>query len=127
MTARWRSIRRIFVATALRRVCRIPQERNKEQTLITDPSYISEHMFDKVVREKFQDNADDKAVQDQARKMLAILRNGRTHGRIIADVIHASKVARRTSTQDIAEIGFLMGLQFGFELALSFPPIPAAE
>ena len=29
---------------------------------ITDPSYISEHMFDKVVREKFQENTDDNAV-----------------------------------------------------------------
>ena len=91
--------------------------------MITDPSYISEHMFDKVVREKFQENTDDRAVQDQARKMLAMFRSGRTHDRIIADVIHASKVARRTSTLDIAEIGFLMGMQFGFELALSFPPI----
>jgi hypothetical protein len=29
---------------------------------LTDPSYISEQMFDKVVREKFQQNSDDHAV-----------------------------------------------------------------
>jgi hypothetical protein len=44
---------------------------------LTDPSYISEHMFDKVVREKFQDNADDPAVRDQAMKMLAFFRAGK--------------------------------------------------
>jgi len=80
-------------------------------------------MFDKVVREKFQDSTDDAAVRDQAIKMLKMFRAGKTHGRIITDVLHASMVARRTSNEEIAEIGFLMGMQFGFELELSFPPL----
>lgn len=90
---------------------------------ITDPSYISEHMFDKVVREKFQDNVDDPAVRNQAIEMLKMFRAGKTHDQIITDVLHAARAARRTSTDGVAEIGFLMGMQFGFELAVSFPPL----
>ena len=37
---------------------------------ITDPSYISEHMLDKVVKEKFHDNPDDAAVRNQMIKFL---------------------------------------------------------
>jgi hypothetical protein len=51
-------------------------------TKITDPSYISEHMLDKVVKEKFQDNADDAAVWDQAIKFLHMFRSGATHDQI---------------------------------------------
>ena len=39
---------------------------------ITDPSYISEHMLDEVVKEKFHDDADDVAVRNQAIKFLQI-------------------------------------------------------
>ena len=90
---------------------------------ITDPSYISENMFDKVVREKFQDNTNDPAVRDQAIKMLKMFRAGKTHEQIIVDVLHAADGARRSSNEGIAEIGFLMGMQCGFELAVSFPPL----
>ena len=41
---------------------------------LTDPSYISEQMFDKTIREKFQDNCDDAAVRDQAAKLIRLLR-----------------------------------------------------
>lgn len=90
---------------------------------ITDPSYISEHMFDKVAREKFQDNPDDAAVRAQAITMLRTFRAGKTHDQVIADIMHAARSSRRGSNEEMAEIAFLMGMQFGFELAMSFPPV----
>ena len=52
---------------------------------ITDPSYISGHMLDKVVKEKFHDNADDAAVRDQMFKFLQIFRASTTHDQTIVD------------------------------------------
>jgi hypothetical protein len=43
----------------------------------TDPSYVSEHMLDRVVKEKFHDNAEDAAVRDQAIKFLQMFRASR--------------------------------------------------
>src|SRR6266849_2421859 len=90
---------------------------------ITDPSYISEHMLDKVLKEKFHDNADDAAVRDQALKFLRMFRASTTRDQTIVDILHASRISRRDFKEGIAEIGFTMGMQFGFELALSFPPL----
>lgn len=56
---------------------------------ITDPGYISEQMFDRVLMEKFHDNADDNAVRNQAIQFLKIFRAGRTHDQIIVDILHA--------------------------------------
>lgn len=95
------------------------------QTKLTDPSYVSENMFDLVVKEKFQNSANDAAMQDQATKLLQMFQASQSHDQTIVDILHASKFSRRKSKQDIAEIGFLMGLQFGFELALTFPPLSA--
>jgi hypothetical protein len=75
---------------------------------ITDPSYISEHMFDKVVREKFQNNPDDADVRAQAITMLRMFRAGKTHDQVIADIMHAARSSRRGTNEEIAEIGFLM-------------------
>lgn len=91
---------------------------------ITDPSYISEHMMDKVIREKFHDNADDRAVMLQAAALARMFRAGRTHDQTIVDILHASQASRRETKEGLAEIAFVMGMQFGFELALSFPPLP---
>ncbi len=90
---------------------------------ITDPSYISEHMLDKVVKEKFHGNADDTAVRNQAIKFLQMFCASTTRDQTIVDVLHASQISRRDFKEGIAEIGFLMGMQYGFELALSFPPL----
>jgi len=90
---------------------------------ITDPSYISEHMLDKIVKEKFHDNADDAAVRDQAIKFLQMFRASTTRDQTIVDILHPSRISRRDFKEGIAEIGFTMGMQFGFELALSFPPL----
>src|SRR5260370_16991062 len=90
---------------------------------ITDPSFISEHMLDKVVKEKFHHNADDPAVRDQAIKFLKMFRASTTRDQTIVDILHASQVSRLDFQEGIAEIGFIMGMQYGFELALSFPPL----
>jgi hypothetical protein len=94
---------------------------------ITDPSYISEHMLDKVIREKFQDNTDDRSVSLQAAALLRIFRAGKTHDQAITDILHASHASRRETKEGLAEIAFVMGMQFGFELALTFPPIQRKE
>jgi hypothetical protein len=90
---------------------------------ITDPSYISEHMLDKVIREKFQENTDDRSVSLQAAVLLRIFRAGKTHDQTIVDILHASRASRRETEEGLAEIAFVMGMQFGFELALTFPPL----
>ena len=77
----------------------------------------------KLRRKSFTINADDAAVRDQAIKFLQMFRAERTHGQTIVDILHASRISRRDSEEGIAEIGFVMGMQFGFELAQSFPPL----
>ncbi len=91
---------------------------------LTDPSYISHQMFDKAIREKFQDNLDDGAVRQQAFKLLQMIRSSQWREQILADILHAAKVSGHTSIDQAAEIAFCMGLQFGFELALTYPPLP---
>lgn len=91
---------------------------------LTDPSYISQQMFDKAIREKFQDNLNDGAVRQQAFKLLQMVRSSQWREQILADIMHAAKVSGHTSMDQAAEIAFCMGLQFGFELALSYPPLP---
>jgi len=90
---------------------------------ITDPSYISEQMLDRVVREKFHDNADDDAVRDQATTFLRTFQASRAHDQTIVDILHASRASRHDSKEGIAEIAFVMGMQFGFELVQSLPPL----
>lgn len=90
---------------------------------LTDPSYISEQMFDKVVLEKFTNNTNDLAVRMQAVELVRLLRASKSRDQIIVDILHAAKASRHESADGIAEIGFSMGLQLGFELALSYPPL----
>jgi len=97
---------------------------SKIPTNLTDPSYISEEMFDRVVREKFQDNQNDSAVRDQAIKLIRMIRASKRRSQIIADILHAARTSKNDSAQGIAEIGFAMGVQFGFELSLTYPPSP---
>jgi hypothetical protein len=89
---------------------------------MTDPGYISPNMFDVVMREKFYNNTDDAAVSDQAQKLLLLLRESKSRPQIIADVLHAASISKHRTPDGIAEIGFAMGLQFGFELALTCVP-----
>ena len=94
-----------------------------EHQHLTDPSYISEQMLDRAVRSKFTENADDLAVRMQAMELVRLLRASGSRNQIIVDILHAADVSHRESPDGIAEIGFVMGLQFGFELALSYPPL----
>ena len=91
---------------------------------VIDPAYISKNMFDAVMREKFYNNKDDAAVQDQAAKLLLLFRESRSHLQVISDVIHTATISKNTSPEAVAETGFAMGLQFGFELAMTCPPEP---
>jgi len=92
-------------------------------TRLTDPSYISNQMFDRLVKVKFHDNADDAAVRDQALKLVEMIRASKLRTQILADVLHAAEVSRNKSPRGVAEIGFAMGVQCGFELALTYPPL----
>jgi dienelactone hydrolase len=89
---------------------------------ITDPGYISQRMFDKTLLEKFQNNLDDEAVRRQAITLIQFVRGSQLRDQILVDIFHAAKGSGHVSQERIAEIGFCMGLQFGFELALSYPP-----
>jgi hypothetical protein len=90
---------------------------------LTDPSYISEQMFDKTLREKFIDNTDDPSVRHQASKLLQMVRSSQSRDQIVADIMHAAKASGSPSKEQLAEGAFCMGLQFGFELGLSYPPL----
>lgn len=90
---------------------------------LTNPNYISQQMFNKALREKFQDNPDDEAVRQQAIKLIQLVRGSQTYEQILVDIMRAAKVSGHTSKEQTAEIAFYMGLQFGFELALSYPPL----
>jgi hypothetical protein len=91
---------------------------------LTNPSYISEQMFDKVLRDKFQENSDDHAVIQQAAQLARLVRGSQSHQQILVDIMYAAKASGKTSIEQVAEIALSMGLQFGFELALSYPPLP---
>jgi hypothetical protein len=87
-----------------------------------DPSYISQSMFDEALQERFLENASDESVRLQASQLLRLLRGSRMYQQVLVDIGHAAQVSRRTSTEQTAEIAFCMGLQFGFELAVTYPP-----
>src|ERR1700728_2433745 len=91
---------------------------------VTNPGYIPGQIFDRVIREKFQDNANDACVRDQAIKFLELFRGSSCKEQVLVDILHAVQSSGRQVPERVAEIGFVMGLQFGFELALSCPPIP---
>lgn len=81
-------------------------------------------MFDKALREKFYDNPDDEAVRQQAMKLIQLVHGSQRREQTLVDIMHAAKVSGHSSKEQTAEIAFCMGLQFGFELALSYPPLP---
>jgi hypothetical protein len=91
---------------------------------VTNTSYISQQMFDKALREKFQDNPDDEGVRQQATQLMQRVGSSQSREQIVADIMHAAKVSGHTSREQTAVIAFCMGLQFGFELAVSYPPLP---
>lgn len=90
---------------------------------VTDPSYISQQMFDKALNERFLGNSDDEGVRQQAMLLMQMLTKSKLRGEVQTNIQHASKVSGHTSKEQIAEIAFCMGLQFGFELACTFPPL----
>jgi hypothetical protein len=59
-------------------------------------------------------------------ELIRLLRASQSRSQILVDILHAADVSRHKSPEGIAEIGFAMGLQFGFELALSYPPLEPA-
>ena len=93
---------------------------------VTDAAYITSEAFDAVIHVRFQENADDEAVRNQAVHFLDLLRASRFRQQVLVDILHATKISGREIPERIAEIGFLMGLQFGFELAVAYPP-PKSE
>jgi hypothetical protein len=79
-------------------------------------------MFDEALQERFLENASDESVRLQASKLLRLLRGSRMHQQVFSRHWACGAVSRRTSTEQTAEIAFCMGLQFGFELAVTYPP-----
>jgi hypothetical protein len=90
---------------------------------VTNPSYISQQMFDKALREKLLENSDDQDVRQQGMTLMHLATTSRFREQILADILHAAKISRHTSKEQMAVIAFCMGLQFGFELALTYPPL----
>jgi hypothetical protein len=84
---------------------------------------ISERMLDKIVKENFHDNASEAAVRNQAIKFVQMFRASTIRDQSIIDILNASQRSRRHFKEGIAEIAFVMGMQYGFELARTFPPL----
>jgi hypothetical protein len=80
-------------------------------------------MFGNAIQQKFLENPDDDAVRQQALKLIQLFWESSLRHQILTDIAHAVTVSGRTSTGQNGEIAFAMGLQFGFELALSYPPL----
>jgi hypothetical protein len=93
------------------------------QIRVNNPAHISPAMFDKVILEKFQENAADEAVRAQALALMRLLRQSKTRNQVIVDILHAATRSGNNNAEGIAEIGFAMGMQFGYELGLSCPPV----
>jgi len=88
---------------------------------VTDPSYITAQMFAKVLNEQFFENTDDPAVRRQAITLINLLRSSGCLPQVIVDVLAAVRVQKKPSIELTAEVGFAMGMQFGFELAHTYP------
>jgi hypothetical protein len=99
---------------------RIAAERSPQ---LTNPSYISAEMFDKVLEERFLNNPDEDGFRQQAMTLALIFRASKSRPQVIVDILHAARSSGHDSKEDMAEIAFTMGLQFGFELGLSYPPL----
>jgi hypothetical protein len=95
---------------------------NKFQT-VSDPGYISAQMFAKVLREKFFENINDPAVRNQAMTLIKLFRSSGCQAQVIVDILEAVKISGKTSPEGVAEIGFAMGVQYGFELAQTYPAL----
>jgi hypothetical protein len=91
---------------------------------VTNPSYISQQMFDKAIQENFLENSDDQGVRQQAKTLLQLVTMSRFRDQILKDIVHAAKISGYTSKEQTAVMAFCMGLQCGFELALTYPPLP---
>ena len=88
---------------------------------VTDPSYLSAQMFAKVLQEQFFENTNDPAVRRQAITLITLLRSSGCLPQIIVDVQEATRISGHRSDEMTAEIAFAMGMQFGFELAHTYP------
>ena len=94
---------------------------------LTDPSYISKEMLSNVLRDKFFNNAEDLAVRNQAISLIKLFRASGCQEQVIMDILFAAKSSGKVSPEKTAEIGFVMGLQYGFELAQTYPANSAIE
>lgn len=105
------------------RMCGVADSRG-EKMRVTNPTYISQQMFDKALQERFFENPDDQAVRQQAKTLMQLVTTSRFRDQILTDITHAAKISGYTSKEQTAVIAFCMGVQFGFELALTYPPLP---
>lgn len=90
---------------------------------VTNPQYVSQQMFDMVLRGKFHENPDDGAVIAQGSKIIQLVTNSMLRDQILTDILHAAGSTGRTSTEQLALVAFGMGVQLGFELGITFPPL----
>jgi len=80
-------------------------------------------MFDKALQERFLANPDDEGVQRQGKVLMQLVTTGQFRDQILTDVLYAAKVSGYSTKEQTAVIAFCMGLQFGFELACTYPPL----
>ena len=71
---------------------------------LTNPSHISQIMFDQILRERFQENPDDESVRGQASRLMQLVSGSRWRDQIMADILHAVRVSGRTSVEQMAMI-----------------------
>lgn len=97
--------------------------RSAKKIRITNPEYISQEMFDRALREKFHENPGDSAVRQQAVKMWQLVTGSQWRNLTLRDIAHAARISGHTSKEQMQLIAYCMGMQVGFELGFTYPPV----
>jgi hypothetical protein len=90
---------------------------------ITKPDYISQNMFDRVLRELSSLNTTGADLRQQMILLMQLLRGSADYAQILVDIQSVIDSAKTHTAGRRAEIAFVMGMQLGFELALAYPPL----
>ena len=89
---------------------------------VTQPDYISQEMFDQVLRGLSSLESSGLDLRQQVSMMFQLLRGSSEHDQVMIDVHSVVEAAKARSDDRKAEIAFVMGMQLGFQLALVHPP-----
>lgn len=89
---------------------------------ITNPDYISQEMFDDLLKDMFSLVTPGTDLKQQMRLLRQRFLNSSERSRILADIESVAEYASVHSIEGNVAIAYVMGMQLGFELAAHYPP-----